>query len=221
MSFVFCKITSESKIFKMINTNTILILLLILLSSCNKSQSENQNYNSKYYSTKTFQSDDLNYDFKVPQARKLYEEGRKYYEDKEFNKAIESYKNSLKFEKLSGTYNELGIAYRTINDYTNSVNTYLEGINNFKDSWSIYFNLANVYAKMGDYENSKKYLEIILNKTDSQFWKDYTNLHLATIYYNDHKIEKAREYMSKIKKLQNNPTFTDLHNSIKQRIDSY
>ncbi|MFN8363522.1 MAG: hypothetical protein U0T85_08025 [Cloacibacterium normanense] len=76
----------------MINTNTILILLLILLSSCNKSQSENQNYNSKYYSTKTFQSDDLNYDFKVPQARKLYEEGRKYYEDKEFNKAIEFYK---------------------------------------------------------------------------------------------------------------------------------
>ena len=79
----------------MINTNTILILLLILLSSCNKSQSENQNYNSKYYSTKTFQSDDLNYDFKVPQARKLYEEGRKYYEDKEiFNNAPDNTRNS-------------------------------------------------------------------------------------------------------------------------------
>ena len=201
----------------------IFLICLFSLLSCGKGEkkTEIKNYNPTYYKSDTFQAEDLKYDFKIPKARKYYEEGRKFYLQKEFAKSIDSYKKSLQIEKKSGTYNELGITYRVIKDYPNSINSFEEGIENSKNSWSLYFNLANTYSAMGDYENSKKYLEQIITKTDSEFWKEYSYLHLSAIYYNDHDIVKAKEFLKKPKKIEENEEFKELFNSIKDRIESY
>lgn len=201
----------------------IFLIYLFLVSSCGKGQDEigRNNFNSTYYNSETFQAEDLRYDFKIPAAQKHYEEGRRFYEEKEFTKAIESYKSSLQIEKKSGTYNELGMTYRTIKDSVNSINTFKEGIRSSANSWSLYFNLANTYAAVGDYENAKKYFEQIITKTDQKFWKEYSYLNLSAIYYNERDIDKAKEFLEKSKNIQNNEKFEKLYNSIKQKVESY
>lgn len=113
--------------------------------------------------------------------------------------------DSLKRILASSSYNLLALSDNKRGLFESSKKYHLKGIeivNNQKKGYSYYSNLhglANIYSKLSDYENSKKYFNQCLKyKEDEEiFIGSYINL--AQIYLSEKEYETSNNYFKKVK----------------------
>ena len=119
--------------------------------------------------------------------------------------------------ELSRGHNYLGMYYQDNGKYIKAINHYLNQISYNSPDMETYYNIANCYNGLSDFENAKFYFEAILslkfnkekfmNGSESDInnleqtvneFKINSLLFLCVIYYNEGDIDKAIECNSKV-----------------------
>lgn len=81
----------------------------------------------------------------------------------EYNKAIENFEHSLKLNgSQADLYNELGLCHMNLENYNQAELHYSKALRNSPDDMSIYYNLAVLSYKRGNFKEALKYCEVIL-----------------------------------------------------------
>jgi len=121
-------------------------------------------------------------------------------------KGSESIKNdSIRRILASGSYNLLGLANNKQGLFEISKKYHLKGIEiveNQKKGYPYYSNLhglANIYTKLADYENSKKYFNQCLQYKEEEEIVIGSYLNLGSIYVLDKDYETSNNYFKKVK----------------------
>ncbi|MFC1855790.1 tetratricopeptide repeat protein, partial [Thermodesulfobacteriota bacterium] len=82
--------------------------------------------------------------------------------------AIKNFNDSLKYiDDDFNAYQGLGVSYFTAGEKENALSSFLTAYNYRSNSDELKFSIAKVYFSMKDYDNSKKFIDLIKNK--SQF----------------------------------------------------
>ena len=101
------------------------------------------------------------------------------------NKIISDYPNSILINNISG------VIHTELKNYTLAKNLFIKVINlnpRYNDG---YYNLANIYNKLGEEDNAIKYYEKVI-ELDKNYYKAYNNL--GNIYRKRNLNKKALEY---------------------------
>ena len=206
---------------RIIISNLLLVFILYNCSNSKTSDSTNENVKNTYKESLTFEPPDYRHSYRNYKAYKYYMNGNEYFYKNEYDKAIKNYKKSVIIEPSAPAYSELGMAYFRENDYQKAIKAYRKSIKNDSTFWSSHFNLAKLYLKKENYDKSSKILKNIVAKTNSKFWKDYSNFTLAAIHYNKKEFKKAKDLIEKTSDLENHPVIRDIYLKTKKRVDKY
>jgi len=99
--------------------------------------------------------------------------------------------------KRDDLYYILGLCYSFIGDYENSVNNFIELSKN-TPSDQVFYAIATIFYKMKDYNNSKIYLDNIIERTEDKKAKESAYLLLGEILFEERDIKRALVCFDKV-----------------------
>jgi len=111
-------------------------------------------------------------------------------------------------------HNELGYAYEQQGKYELAEKEYQLASHKKKDWFAPYFNLANVYYKLGESANAERYYRKALGRDENN--PDIMN-NLAYVLYEQGKLGEAEMWIQKALSIRTNEEYLDTQTKILQK----